>query len=225
MFVYMSLADYNWHQGNSAYKNKQYPTAIERYTTALDYALPIGLSDLEDLYCDRGDAYDLNKELPLALSDYAEAIRRNPRRSRYYYERAIAWRTAKKYREAMADLDQAIRLSDGRPNYYVERAVCHYRLEEYKGAMPDFDKSLSMSGSPALTPARRHYAFEMRGNCQFKLNNLTAALDDFNQAIREDGQCGEVHYRRALVERALGKTAAADADVKTASALGFKVKN
>ena len=62
-------------------------------------------------YCSRGLAWSLKKEYDIAIIDYDEAIRLEPKLALAYHNRGIAWLAKGQYDRAIKDFDQAIRLN------------------------------------------------------------------------------------------------------------------
>lgn len=214
----LAAAEYYWSRGSAAYKAKQYAEAATLYGRAIDHGGALDNEHLAELYCDRGDAYDMSGDLSEALKDYDEAIRRLPTRSRFYYERAIANRRSRRYQQAVDDTTRAIQLSDGRPRYYFERAQCLMALQQDDRAVADFDKYISMAKLDVPpTYGRDHLCYEKRGWIKYRQGKLDEALADLNQALKVDPTCAFAYRDRATIHRAMGRADLAARDEASAA--------
>ena len=216
-------AEYYWHQGDVSYKQKFYAEAIQYYSKALDYGRPGFLSDLECLYCNRGDAYDLDGQTEKALADYTEAIRRSPRTARFYVEQAICYRRAKRYPEAIAALDQALALPKPKPRYYFERAAVRVASGAYDQAITDLDRyqQMAQQDKPG-TSGRPYRALDLRGWSHYKLGHFPQALADFDAALQLKPDYAEALHDRGDAHKAMGHASQAEADYQRAHKAGYK---
>ena len=89
-------------------------------------------------FVNRGIAYRRRGDLDLAIRDYTEAIRLNPRAADAFNNRGNAYQNSGDFERALADYDEAIRLNPAYAHAYNNRGValagmrrfgsCHRRL-------------------------------------------------------------------------------------------------
>jgi len=92
-------------------------------------------------------AYDLYKagNLEEALTEYTEAIRRNPQNARYWCNRAEAYMKVLSYNDAIKDCEKAIELDKQFMRSYLRKATCHMMLKQYPLALETFELGLAMN--------------------------------------------------------------------------------
>jgi tetratricopeptide (TPR) repeat protein len=88
-------------------------------------------------------------ELDKAISDYAEAIRLDPKQGLPYYSRGSAWLDKKQYDKAIADLDQAIRLNPTFASTYGDRGTAWAKKKAYGKAIADYSESIRLDPGDA----------------------------------------------------------------------------
>jgi tetratricopeptide (TPR) repeat protein len=96
-----------------------------------------------------GDTYDEQKEYDLAIQDYTEAIRLNPKFAIAYYNRGISYRKKKEYGLAIQDYTEAIRLNAKYADAYNNRGWSYYNKKEYDLAIQDYETALRLDPNVA----------------------------------------------------------------------------
>lgn len=69
-----------------------------------------------------------------AISDFTEAIKRNPKRSNYYITRGVAYQICRDHGLAIQDFDEAIRLFPKGGSAYLSKGISLKMLGRYKEA-------------------------------------------------------------------------------------------
>ena len=91
------------------------------------------------MYKRQGDAYARTGQPELALQDYAEAIRLNPKNAYAYYSRGLVHAGKRDYQRSIEDLNEAIQR---KPDYALalrQRGMNYQKLEQIDRALADFD--------------------------------------------------------------------------------------
>jgi tetratricopeptide (TPR) repeat protein len=99
-------------------------------------------------YFNRGNAYFKKGQYDLAIADYSEALRRNPKDpAGIIWNRGNAHAEKRDYPGAIADYDQAIALSPKFADYYRIRASTYEKMGERDRAIADYRRALSLNPS------------------------------------------------------------------------------
>ncbi|HRH41279.1 MAG TPA: tetratricopeptide repeat protein [Pyrinomonadaceae bacterium] len=150
----------------------------------------------------------------LAVDYYTELIKKDPNEMQYFLSRgALYLNELKDYKAAIKDFEQGIKLNPNEPIFYYNRGTAYTKLEDWKKAKKDFDSHISMNPNFAE-------AYLNRGIANIYLKDLDAALADFNKGIQVNPRYPNLYRARALVYKAKGNAAAAQADEITAARLG-----
>jgi tetratricopeptide (TPR) repeat protein len=80
----------------------------------------------------------------LAVQDYSEAIKLDPKNGENYNNRANAYSLLGKFDEAVKDYDEAIKLNDKDARIYANRGVIKQRLKKEDEAQKDFQKAVEL---------------------------------------------------------------------------------
>ena len=80
-----------------------------------------------DLYAMRGYQRHLKDDLPGALSDYGEAIKRDPRLTMAFNNRGNIYRDTGQYDQALAVYDRALALNPDKPDPLASRGWIYIR--------------------------------------------------------------------------------------------------
>ena len=97
---------------------------------------------LAKAFNERGLAWRRKGDLDLAIADYGEAIRHDPKLGDAYNNRGVAWIRKGDNERAIADLDNALRLAHDRTikaRAYQNRGSAHHateQVEESHGVLP-----------------------------------------------------------------------------------------
>ena len=136
--------------GMVAYRNQHLKSALGHCNRAIELD-PAN----DESYAVRGIVYGKQGKYDEAITEYAQALERNPRNAWSWCERGkILMDHFHRNREALADFDQAIAI-EPIPHFYRQRSAVHLRLQQYAAAQVDFD-ALLKSAEADLTI--NHYA-------------------------------------------------------------------
>lgn len=117
--------------------------AIKRFTQAIDSG-GLERENLAVAHNNRGNAYDDQDQPDLALKDYDEAIRLDPRLAEAYYNRSFVFYRLGRLKDALEDLDKVVQLSPGLPSAYYNRSVVLESLGQRSRAIADLRQALSL---------------------------------------------------------------------------------
>lgn len=158
------------------------------------------------------DAYKKG-DYKLATQYLGELMKLNPDDKQYYLDRgAIYLNNLQDYKAAIKDFEQGMKVDPSEPVFYYNRGTAYTKLEDWKKAKKDFDKHISMNPNYAES-------YLNRGVANIYLKDLDAALADFNKGIQVNPRLANLYKGRAIVYKAKGNAAAAQADEITAARL------
>jgi tetratricopeptide (TPR) repeat protein len=125
-------------------------------------------------YLMRGDNFSARKEYDLAIPDYDQAIRLNPKYAEAYNNRGYAYYWNGDAAHAIADYSRAIEL---RPDYayaYNNRGAAYMASGHSDQAIDDFDRAIQL---------QRDFpqAYINRGNAYLRLGRFGLAFADFRR--------------------------------------------
>ncbi len=131
----------------------------------------------------------------LALGEFSQAIRINPRYAIAYFLRAKTYDDVHEERLALDDLDRTIALNPQFAVAYNSRGILKDRkLNDPQGALADFDRAIAFNPQYAE-------AYNNRGNLKaLKLNDPQGALADFDRAIALNPQFALPYTNRGLLK-------------------------
>ncbi|MBM9500609.1 tetratricopeptide repeat protein [Leptospira sp. 201903071] len=125
-----------FQEGNSKFKNGDFPSAIEFYSRDLD-ANPANPSSLNN----RGLAKSKSGNEEGAIADYNQAIEKKQDYAIAYNNRGFAKIEISDYRGAIEDFTSAIRLKPNYSNALNNRAVANWAVKEKKSACGDWRRA------------------------------------------------------------------------------------
>ncbi len=167
-----------------------------------------------------------------ALADFESAQRLMP-----WYSFTYAWRGAlfnrlKRFAAARRDLEIAIRLDPSYTFSVYERFRALLGLKDYAPALRDLNAAFAvdpkyvwdrsdLAGLDAAVKARPELSWlhGWRGYCLLEMNRAAEALSCFNRAMIQERGSGLLFAWRGRALQAVGRTAAAKADLKYAQRL------
>jgi lipoprotein NlpI len=135
--------------------------------------------DLAKAFNNRGTAYYAKGDYDLAIADYNEAIRLDPKYSFAYNNLGNAYRANGDYDRAVANYNAAIRLDRKSVAAYYNRASAYYGKGDKNGAIADYSEAIRLD-------PKSPYAYRERGLAHLYSGTLAKALADVSQASKLD---------------------------------------
>ncbi|HEX2906693.1 MAG TPA: tetratricopeptide repeat protein [Phototrophicaceae bacterium] len=197
-------ASSHFQNGQAAYEQQNYATAIEEFTQA------INTNPSADLYYARGLAYAAENQYVEAVNDFSEAIVLNPDMGNAFVKRASVRLEVQEYSRALEDTEQALEIDQDNieahsykaraldlngnleaasyaysevikrqptnSEAYLHRGFCEFRLADYEAALRDYQFAIKLDPQSAL-------AFTFRGTVYFAQENYVEAWLDFHHAV------------------------------------------
>jgi len=220
--VYLHRADFHCLE----FRERQ---AIEDYTRALilDAANATARNN-------RGLARFALKEYAEAIEDYSAAVALEPKQPRNYDNRGAAWYRWGKRKEAISDFSKAIALDPLYVTAWHNRALARLEEGDVDGAIADATSAIRLPGHSAASFNLRGYAYFKKGDNTSAIRDHTIALErdrpkkirygalvdradaraaggdiqgaveDYTEAIKEQGRLPEAYQKRAQAYRRLG---------------------
>jgi lipoprotein NlpI len=149
----------------------------------------------------------------LAISEFSQAIRMNPRYTYAYFMRAITYAQLQEDRQAVADYDHVIALDPRFVSAYSNRGSLKADKNDSQGALADYNQAITLNPKVALD-------YYNRGNLKADKNDSQGALADYNQAITLNPKFANAYNNRgSLKQRKLNNQQGALADYDWAIAL------
>jgi tetratricopeptide (TPR) repeat protein len=183
--------------------------AIQDYNRAIEYGSVLAIKNRAMA---RYDAADYRQ----AMSDFSEALKRDPNDSLLYAYRGLTHAALGEVSAATADCEIAARMSPNDAEVYDLKGIVDTQLRDFEGASRDFDTSLR------LNPKFPRSYFN-RGIMHMRLEQYELALKDFTSAIRLRSDFGDAYLARADTYQKLGKPHLAFQDLASASRYGKRL--
>ena len=98
----------------------------------------------------------LDKDYEGALSDFDNAIKKEPNYARYYAIRAMTKYALKDYKSGLSDADKAIYLMPSNAKFYVGRGLIKQQLLDREGACIDWRYALSRNRGDAKELVKKY---------------------------------------------------------------------
>jgi tetratricopeptide (TPR) repeat protein len=114
-------------------------------------------------------------ELDLALMEWTELVRQQPKKATYWNNRGVIYSRMKKHALAVADYSEAIRL-DHSPNYLMNRAQAYQLLKQMDKMMADCDEIIRLRPDWEAP-------YHRRGLGRLALKEYAKAKEDFTVAV------------------------------------------
>ena len=183
-------------------------------------------------------------DVNLAIQDYNQAIKLNPKFAQAYNNRGVAYDHKGDFDRALQDFDQAIKLKPSalthfnRGNAYLGKIQYDHAIDDYNQAIklkPDFAAAYDNAAgrarwsassswrSPTATrrcSCRRNklVTLESRGFVFLKMTNFDAAVSDYEAALRHDPTHASALYGRG-VAKLKNEDTTGEADITAAKAI------
>ena len=229
--------------GCSALIRTGIPSVRSRSSAAPLLGEDTALTDLSAVYSTRGVAYERRGEYDLALADFNQAIRLDPKNAFALRNRGDYYLAQGDVTHAMEDFNQAVAISPKFPELLVSRGNAYMVNGDFAHALPDYDQALALNPKMAIGYASRGEAYRTQGesdkaiadfDAALKLeaklpaallsrglaredkNDYARAIEDFSQAIKLDPKYVDAFDERAMAYEHMGAHDKAMADVAQA---------
>ncbi len=171
-----------------------------------------------DAYNSRASARRLRGELDIAIADFSEAIRLDPKFAAAFSNRGAVWRAKKDYDKAIADDSEAIRLEPKLASAFNNRGAVWADEKDYGKAIADYSEAVRLD-------PKYVNAFFNRGLAWKAKKEYDKAIADYTVAIRLDPEYVDAFFNRAIAWRAKKDGDKAIADYTEAIRLNPKYVN
>ena len=130
---------------------------------------------IAEAYANRGFAYFRNGNVKQAMTDYDEALRRNPKLAAVYQYRGLAYLSQHDNDRAIAEFGKGIELDPKDAMLRLGRASAYSLKGQVKLAMADYDAAIA-------SDPKNFLPLTMRGIAYYYSNTPEKARDDFARA-------------------------------------------
>ncbi|MDB5287899.1 MAG: hypothetical protein JWR05_2848 [Mucilaginibacter sp.] len=170
--------DAYWHRATAYNYNGDYQLAIDDYSTAMFYNFDP--EDLATLYDNRGNNKRQLKQYREAVNDYNNAIKLNPKKGKFYWDRGLAYQYNGDYQLAIDDFNAAIPYyQDAKADLAIlfnNLAINKMALHQPQKALDDIIKAIELN-------QQNGYFYWSRGNIYSQIGKCRQAINDFTKAI------------------------------------------
>jgi len=192
--------------GLTRYTAHDWNKAIDSFNDALQQVKePTKNLDKSVIYFFRGNSYYYSKKYDLAIADFNQALKPDPKIALPYNNRGLVYYFLKKYDLAIADFNQALKLDPKIALAYSNRGFVYYNLKKYELAIADFNQALKIDPESAEL-------YSSRGFFYYLLEKYDLAIADYTQALKLDPKSANTYSKRGLVYENLEKYDLAIAD-------------
>ena len=193
-----------------------------------------GTRERAEAYYDRGKYYYADRrDFSLAVRDYTDAIRLNPKEANYYFYRGSSYSNLGRSDLAYADFNKAIELDPRDSTNYVARAsVLINPMNKPELAIADYDKAIELEpvafnymqrasaylllGKKNLADMDRSKASELYADDFSRRGDYDFAIGKYDDAIELKPGNSTLHYKRALAHAGRGDSKKAIIDLREA---------
>jgi tetratricopeptide (TPR) repeat protein len=148
--------------------------------------------DLASLHAMRGAELSRSGQHDLALADYDQAIKIEPKAASIYTGRANVYSAKGDSARAIVDFGQAIQLDPKFTLAHYGRGNAHAAKGAMDAAIADYSQAIRLD--PKFTAA-----YVNRGSARAAEGELGSALDDYDRALRLDSKLDFVYGNRGMV--------------------------
>jgi len=157
----------------------------------------------------RGTGWIAKREFDIAIADFNEAIRLDPKNASLYRFRGIAWDRKGESDRAITDFNEAIRLDPKSAFGYSNRGIAWKNKGEFDRAIADFNAAIAINPKSDVT-------YYLRGYTWWNKSEFDRAINDFNEAIRLNPKNADAYSWRGNTWMNKGEFDRAIADINEA---------
>jgi tetratricopeptide (TPR) repeat protein len=165
-------------------ERKKYPDATEWLRTRagdLSERYNKQVADFGKKAIDTTVKEDIKQRWRDQIEDATRKIKKNPKDTRAFLERAYAYAELGEYAQAIADYTKAIELNPQDAAVYNNRGATYASLEQYEQAIADYTKAIELN-------PQYDAAYNNRGTVYNTLKQYDKAIEDFTKAIELNPQ-------------------------------------
>jgi tetratricopeptide (TPR) repeat protein/serine/threonine protein kinase len=204
------------HRGQLHLKQMQLDNAYKDLLKAIELFNPRENSwPLADAWNERSKIDAMRGNIDQAIAGFSNAIELAPSNPWHYWERSLAYEKQSRWKEVVADCTKAIDLKQDEYGFWLVRANANFELREYEKAVKDYSQAISLNQTD-LNMLRR------RGDAYLALAHWEQAEADFDKLTEASPDEPEAWYLRGVAQAGLNQPEKAVADLRQASAKGFK---
>ncbi|KAF9373416.1 TOM (translocase of outer membrane) complex component [Podila verticillata] len=171
---------------------RQYQQAVDAYNKAIE----LDTTHMAKALNMRGTFTFLMGDSKKALVDFDKAIELDPNYVQTYIKRGSIFMEQADAPKTFQEFDTAISIEPTDPNIYYHRGQVHFITGDYEAAGKDYIKSIELE--PTFVFSHIQY-----GVSQYKLGNISDAMETFKKALTEFPESGEVnnYYGELLLDQ------------------------
>jgi tetratricopeptide (TPR) repeat protein len=174
----------------------------ENYEAAIEYLnLAIKIeNEYTAAYKNRCLAYLEIEDYTQAITDCTQALNLDTEDSEAYLHRGLAQYRQGNYLDAIADFNQALVLKPNDFRAYYNLGIAFAGTGNYSQAIIDYNQALK-----EIPPDNPNYnlfsadIYNDRGLAYFELQNLSAAMNDFDQAVSLNADDDRAYFNRGCI--------------------------
>jgi len=133
-----------------------------------------------------------------AISEFSQAIDKNPQDVFAYINRGTAYYATRQFGKAITDFNRAAKISPKDARVFNNRGSAYEELGKFKKARTDYNKAIQLN--PMYVEA-----YFNRGTFYAKRGEYEKAIADFDKAIEIDAQYYKAYYHKAVAAEKLGR--------------------
>ncbi len=127
---------------------------------------------------ERGDKNSSVGNYKIAIKDYTNAIKKNPKFGRAYNNRGNAKKNLGNFNDALNDYLKGIEVEPSLPHNYHNAGASYLELGEYNKPLKYFSKAIELKDNPSKSES-----FRLRGLCKINLNLSQESLTDLKKSL------------------------------------------
>ena len=169
----------------------------------------VSRTDRATAYGDRGTGYATKNEIDLALRDYDEAVRLDPKSANSYIFRGNAQRHLRRFDAAIADYSRALAIDAKSTQAFVGLGNVYADRNEDARAIAEYDQAIRIDPQYVLPYLDRASTF-------YEEKDYGGAIDSYTQAIQLDATNAFALYWRGMAKQMTGDRDGGNADIAAA---------